>query len=101
MGEEIISQAMIGGARGCDILGGVYTAPTWRQRGAYRQLMAAQMEDCRRLGFRVLTLDTGFELICTSGVRWPERGRDGHGSDGVGSLFSRHVTMPAGRLRCR
>lgn len=61
VGEQVISQVMIVGARGCGILGHVYTAPVWRQRGAYRQLMAAQMEDIRRLGFHVLTLGTGFE----------------------------------------
>ncbi|HEV7215469.1 MAG TPA: hypothetical protein VGP33_10130, partial [Chloroflexota bacterium] len=49
------------GARGCGILGHVYTAPAWRQRRAFGQLMAAQMADVRQLGFRVLTLGTGFE----------------------------------------
>jgi predicted N-acetyltransferase YhbS len=61
VGDQVISQVMIVGARGCGILGHVYTAPAWRQRGAYRQLMAAQMDDVRRLGFQVLTLGTGFE----------------------------------------
>lgn len=61
VGEQVISQVMIVGARGCGILGHVYTAPAWRQRGAYRQLMATQMDDVRHLGFQVLTLGTGFE----------------------------------------
>src|SRR3954447_5955072 len=43
------------------ILGHVYTRPEHRQKGAYRHLMAAQMDDCRRLGYRALTLGTGFE----------------------------------------
>jgi GNAT superfamily N-acetyltransferase len=55
-----ITQVMIVGARGVGILAHVFTAPGWRQRGAYRQLMAAQMADCRRLGFKILTLSTGF-----------------------------------------
>ena len=59
--ERVISQVMVVGARGCGILGHVYTAPAWRQRRAYVQLMAAQMEDIRRLGFRILTLGTGFD----------------------------------------
>lgn len=61
VGDQVVSQVMIVGARGCGILGHVYTAPAWRQRGAYGQLMAAQMEDIRRLGFRILTLGTGFD----------------------------------------
>jgi len=56
-----ITQVMIVGARGAGILGHVFTDPRWRQRGAYRQLMTAQMEDSRRLGYRILTLSTGFE----------------------------------------
>jgi predicted N-acetyltransferase YhbS len=59
--EQVISQVMIVGARGCGILGHVFTAPAWRQRRAFGQLMAAQMADVRQLGFRVLTLGTGFE----------------------------------------
>ena len=61
VGEQVISQVMIVGGRGCGILGHVYTAPAWRQRRAFGQLMAAQMADVRQLGFRVLTLGTGFE----------------------------------------
>ena len=61
IGEEVISQVMIVGARGCGILGHVFTAPAWRQRRAFGQLMAAQMEDIRRLSYRVLTLGTGFD----------------------------------------
>lgn len=58
VGGEIISQVTVFGARGAAILGHVYTAPAWRQRGAFRQLMAAQMADCRRRGERVLMLST-------------------------------------------
>ncbi|HEY8744464.1 MAG TPA: hypothetical protein VIU62_15320, partial [Chloroflexota bacterium] len=61
VGEQVISQVMIVGARGCGILGHVFTAPVWRQRRAFGQLMAAQMEDTRRLGYQLLTLGTGFE----------------------------------------
>lgn len=55
-----ITTNMVVGARGAGILGHVFTVPRWRQRGAYRQLMTAQMEDIRRLGFRILTLGTGY-----------------------------------------
>src|SRR5207249_1997860 len=43
------------------ILGHVYTVPEHRRKGAYAQLMAAQMEHTRSLGYRLLTLGTGFE----------------------------------------
>jgi predicted N-acetyltransferase YhbS len=60
-----ITNVMIAGARraagGCGILGHVYTRPEHRRKGAYAHLMAAQMEHTRRLGYRVLTLGTGFE----------------------------------------
>jgi GNAT superfamily N-acetyltransferase len=58
--EQIVTQVMIAGARGCGILSHVFTAPAWRQRGAYRQLMAAQMADTRARGYRILTLGTGY-----------------------------------------
>lgn len=58
---EVISQVMIVSARKAGILSHVFTAPHWRQRGAYRQLMAVQMEDVRRLGIEMLTLGTGYD----------------------------------------
>ncbi len=58
---QIVTNVMIVGARGFGILGHVFTAPAWRRKGAYRQLMAAQMEDSRRLGYRALTLGTGYD----------------------------------------
>src|SRR5918912_1271604 len=61
VGGFAVTNVMIVGARGAGILGHVYTRPAHRQKGAYRHLMAAQMDDCRRLGYRALTLGTGFE----------------------------------------
>ncbi len=74
IGGLAISNVMIVGARSgaagegtaaglgaVGILGHVYTRPEHRQKGAYRHLMAAQMDDCRRLGYQALTLGTGFE----------------------------------------
>lgn len=57
---QVVTNVMIVGARGFGILGHVFTAPAWRRRGAYRQLMERQMEDSRRLGYRALTLGTGY-----------------------------------------
>ncbi|MCL4545044.1 MAG: GNAT family N-acetyltransferase [Chloroflexi bacterium] len=59
--SELISQVMVSDARGSGIVSHVFTAPAWRQQGAYRQLMAVQMTQCLRDGIRVLTLGTGFE----------------------------------------
>jgi GNAT superfamily N-acetyltransferase len=50
-----------GPAAGVGIMGHVYTRPEHRRKGAFQCLMAAQMEDSRRLGYRALTLGTGFE----------------------------------------
>jgi hypothetical protein len=66
VGGIAITNVMIVGARAgsigrVGILGHVFTRPEHRQKGAYAQLMAAQMEDVRRAGYRVLTLGTGFE----------------------------------------
>jgi len=61
IGGLAVTNVMIVGARGVGILGHVYTRPEHRQKGAYRHLMAAQMADCQRQGFRALTLGTGFE----------------------------------------
>ncbi len=57
---EPISEVMIVGARGAGILGHVYTLPEQRRKGAYQAIMAAQMEDSRRRGYRLLSLGTGF-----------------------------------------
>ena len=65
IGGIAVTTVMIVGARGpaggVGILGHVYTRPEHRQKGAYSQLMAAQMEDIRRAGYGALTLGTGFE----------------------------------------
>lgn len=64
-----ITNVMIVGARAsggrtspaAGILGHVYTVPEHRRKGAYSHLMAAQMAHTAGLGYRVLTLGTGFE----------------------------------------
>src|SRR5689334_12378719 len=48
IGEELVTQVMIVGCAGAGILGHVFTRPEHRRKGAYRQLMARQMEDTRR-----------------------------------------------------
>jgi GNAT superfamily N-acetyltransferase len=58
---EILAQMMVVGDRGAGILGHVYTRPEDRRKGAASLLMRYQMEDCRRSGYRVLCLGTGFE----------------------------------------
>lgn len=58
---QVISEVMIVGARGAGILGHVYTLPEQRRKGAYQAVMAAQMGDMRRRGFRLLSLGTGFD----------------------------------------
>lgn len=61
--DQPITQVTIMGARRAGILAHVYTDPAWRQRGAYRQLMAAQMADIAALGYKVLTLITGYDSV--------------------------------------
>lgn len=61
IGGLAVTDVMVVGARGAGILGHVYTRPEHRQKGAYRQLMEAQMADAHRAGFRIITLSTGFE----------------------------------------
>jgi GNAT superfamily N-acetyltransferase len=67
IGGTAVSNVMIVGPRrgaggaGVGILGHVYTAPEHRRKGAYSRLMAVQMEHTQRLGYRLLTLGTGFE----------------------------------------
>ena len=71
VGGVAVSNAMVVGTHrgpaartpgdGVGILGHVYTRPEHRRKGAFQSLMAAQMEDSRRLGYRALTLGTGFE----------------------------------------
>ena len=56
-----ITTVMVVGARGVGILGHVYTRPDHRRKGAYSQLMAVQMEHTKQIGYRLLTLGTGFE----------------------------------------
>jgi GNAT superfamily N-acetyltransferase len=56
-----IANVMIVGARGAGILGHVYTRPEHRRKGACSQLMAVQMAHTKQLGYRLLTLGTGFE----------------------------------------
>lgn len=61
IGGRAVTNVMIVGARGVGILGHVYTVPEHRQKGAYGALMATQMADIQRQGYRILTLGTGFE----------------------------------------
>jgi hypothetical protein len=58
---RVISEVMIVGARGAGILGHVYTLPEQRRKGAYQAVMAAQMADMGRRGFRLLALGTGYD----------------------------------------
>jgi GNAT superfamily N-acetyltransferase len=58
---QVVTNVMIVGARGFGILGHVFTDPAWRRRGAYRQLMERQMGDVRALGYRAMTLVTGYD----------------------------------------
>src|SRR5262249_19212993 len=61
LGERLITEVMVVGARGAGILGHVFTLKEERRKGAYSALMDLQMRDMGRLGFTVLTLSTGFE----------------------------------------
>jgi GNAT superfamily N-acetyltransferase len=65
IGGTAVTNVMIVGALrpagGVGILGHVYTKPAHRQKGAYGALMAAQMAHVREVGYRVLSLSTGFE----------------------------------------
>ena len=62
---QAVTNVMIAGAPGpggkAGLLGHVYTRPEHRQKGAYRHLMAAQMDDCKRGGYIAFTLGTVFE----------------------------------------
>jgi GNAT superfamily N-acetyltransferase len=58
---QAVTNVMIVGTRGTGILGHVYTSPGHRRKGAYSRLMAVQMEHSRGVGYRILTLGTGFE----------------------------------------
>src|SRR5712692_491079 len=58
---RVITEVMIAGAHGAGILGHVYTLPEERRKGAYQAVMAAQMADMPRRGFRALALGTGFD----------------------------------------
>jgi GNAT superfamily N-acetyltransferase len=58
---QVISQVMIVEYAGVGILGHVFTRPEHRQKGAYRAVMAQQMEDFRQRGSEFLLLGTGFE----------------------------------------
>jgi GNAT superfamily N-acetyltransferase len=62
-GEDgpVVTCVMVASARGVGLLGYVFTAPEYRQQGAYSQLMAYQMAHSRALGHHTLTLSTGFE----------------------------------------
>lgn len=61
--DQLVAHVMVAGSRGLGILAHVYTAPGWRRRGALRQLMTAQMQDVKTLGFTRLTLSTGFDSM--------------------------------------
>jgi hypothetical protein len=58
---RLISQIMVVGDRQAGIVGHVFTLPEERRKGACRAIMARQMDDIRRVGYRALGLDTGFE----------------------------------------
>lgn len=58
--RQVLTEVMIVGARGAGILGHVYTLPEERRKGAYQAVMAAQMADMPRRGFRLLSLGTGY-----------------------------------------
>lgn len=58
---EVISQIMVVGDRGAGILAHVYTHPDHRRKGACSRVMQHQMQDCRRAGFRVICLGTGYD----------------------------------------
>lgn len=59
---SIVTVVMVAGAQRpggrVGLLGYVFTSPEHRGKGAYTALMSHQMEDCRRLGFVILTLTT-------------------------------------------
>lgn len=59
--DEIATEVMIVGSRGVGILGHVYTHPNHRRKGAYTQLMRAQMDDMARVGVSLLCLSTTFD----------------------------------------
>lgn len=61
LGGKVVTQVMIVGSRGIGILGHVFTLPSQRRNGAYRALIAAQVRDCVALGFRIITLTTGYD----------------------------------------
>ncbi|MGV3719731.1 MAG: GNAT family N-acetyltransferase, partial [Actinomycetota bacterium] len=58
---RLISQIMVVGDRCVGIVGHVFTLPDERRQGACRAIMARQMDDARKLGYRALGLGTGFE----------------------------------------
>jgi len=58
---RLVAQIMVVGDRGTGIVGHVYTLPEERRKGAAAHVMRRQMEDCRREGFHILTLGTGYD----------------------------------------
>lgn len=61
LGPSIITQVMTVEYAGVGLLGHVFTRPEHRRQGAYRAVMARQMEDFRRRGGQLLLLGTGYE----------------------------------------
>jgi GNAT superfamily N-acetyltransferase len=61
LGDEIASSVMIVSHARVGILGHVFTKEHHRRKGAYRALMAMQMEDCRARDLKVLYLGTGYD----------------------------------------
>jgi GNAT acetyltransferase-like protein len=59
--DRIAGQIMVVGSRGVGIVAHVFTDPEDRRKGVCGHIMGHQMGNCRREGFRVLSLGTGFE----------------------------------------
>lgn len=61
IGDEIASNVMIVEHSRVGILGHVFTKEHHRRKGAYKAVMAKQMEDCGARGMKLLHLGTGFD----------------------------------------
>jgi len=61
IGDEIASTVMIVEHSHAGILGHVFTKEHHRRKGAYKALMAKQMEDCGERGMKLLYLGTGYD----------------------------------------
>ena len=61
IGDEIASNVMIVEHADVGILGHVFTKEHHRRKGAYKAVMAKQMEDCGARGTKLLYLGTGYD----------------------------------------